>query len=163
MTVLEWSAVVITTAFVVLVAGLLIGMRTALLRVAAVQSSAAAMQQDVHSVTDQLSTLVEPAEQTIRSAHRQLQSVSRLFEAAGQIGGTIEHTTTAVNRVSSVLAQSAVRHAERAAEQRQIGEAFEWAELGMAAWQLWQTNRKRHGSSESVQQDEGHHKNEGSN
>ncbi|MFX3633833.1 MAG: DUF948 domain-containing protein [Candidatus Pristimantibacillus sp.] len=163
MTVLEWSAVVTAAAFVVLVAGLLIGVSIALRRISAVQSSAASMQQEVHTVANQVSTLVEPTEQTIRALHRQLQSASRLFEAAGQIGGTIEHTTSAVNRVSSVLSQSAVRHAERAAEQRQIGEAFEWAELGMAAWQLWQTNRKRHDGSEAVQQDEGHHKNEGSN
>ncbi|GGG55393.1 DUF948 domain-containing protein [Paenibacillus radicis (ex Gao et al. 2016)] len=162
MDVMEWSAAIAAAAFVVLAAGMLLGIKAALDRLKAVQASAETMMAHMQVTAARLTALADPAEQTILTAQQQLQSVNRLFEAAGQIGESIEHTTTAVNRVSSVLSQSAITHAERAAEQRQIGEAFEWAELGMAAWQLWQTNRKRHNGTESDHPGEERHKNEGS-
>lgn len=170
--VMTWSAAIAAAAFVVLVAGILLAMRSALGRLKQMQASAEAMQYDLQKLASELSGLVKPAEETIRAAHRQLQSANRLFEAAGQVGGAIAHTTSAVERVTSVLSESAALHAKRSATKRQVGEAFEWAELGMAAWQLWQTNRKAaspaedehvtvsESDSESMSRDEGHTKNE---
>ncbi|MFF2090439.1 DUF948 domain-containing protein [Paenibacillus sp. NPDC058174] len=162
MDVMEWSAAIAAAAFVILAGGLLLGIKAALDRLKAVQASAETMMAQMQVTAARLTALADPAEKTILTAQQQLQSVNRLFEAAGQIGESIEHTTSAVNRVSTALSQSAIRHAERAAEQRQLGEAFEWAELGMAAWQLWQTNRKRHNETGSDHQGEERHKNEGS-
>ncbi|CAM4060915.1 DUF948 domain-containing protein [Paenibacillus alkaliterrae] len=173
--VISWSAAIAAGAFVILAIGILIALRSALGRLAQMQASAAGMQQDLQKVTTELGGLVHEAEETIRAAHRQLQSASRLFEAAGQIGGAIAHTTSAVEHVTSVLSEAAELHAKRPATKRQTGEVLEWAELGMAAWQLWQTSRKAaapagdahepvSGSdSESRSRDEGHAKNEGSN
>lgn len=162
MTAIEWSALTAACAFIVLVSGLLLGMRAALARISAMQAAAEALQQDMRAVTASLKGLAAEAEQTIHTAHEQLQSANRLFDAARQIGDSIEFTTSAVKRVTGVLAQSAEHHAERAATKRHTLEAFEWAEVGMAAWQLWQTNRKRHNEADQAQKGEGYHKNEGS-
>lgn len=140
--VITWSAAIAAGAFVVMVVGILLAIRSALSRLAKVQASADVIQQDLHKLSLELSGLVQPAEETIRAAYRQLQAANSLFEAAGQVGGAIAHTTSAVERVTSVLSESAELHAKRHETKRQVGEALEWAELGMAAWQLWQTNRK---------------------
>ncbi|WP_028610282.1 DUF948 domain-containing protein [Paenibacillus harenae] len=172
--VMAWSAAIAAAAFVILTAGILLAVRSALGRLAEAQASAAAMQQDLHKLMKELSGLVRPAEDTIRAAHRQLQAVNSLFEAAGQVGGAIANTTSTVERVTAVLSESAEQHAKRAATKRQFGEALEWAELGMAAWQLWQTSRKAaatageahvpvsESDTESRSRDEGHAKKEGS-
>ncbi|MUT66895.1 hypothetical protein [Paenibacillus sp. NEAU-GSW1] len=154
MSVMEWSAAITTAVFVGLAIGLLLGMRSALKRLSALQAAAELALADAQAASLKLGALAEPAEQTLRTAQHQLQSAGKLFAAAGQIGDAVEHTTSAVSKVSSVLANSAVQHAERASKQRQIGEALEWAELGMAAWQLWQTNRKRHSAPYSEEQGE---------
>lgn len=146
--VMTWSAAIAAGAFVVLVTGILLVLRAALNRLGQVQAAAEAMQKDLHKLSLELSGLVQPAEDTIMAAHRQLESASKLFEAAGQIGGAIAHTTSAVERVTSVLSESAEHHAKRYETKRQVGDALEWAELGMAAWQLWQTSRKTAAPSE---------------
>ncbi|MOA11103.1 hypothetical protein D3C78_1310240 [compost metagenome] len=142
MVVIFWSAAITAGAFVILTAGILYALRSALGKLAQLQASAAAAQDDLHKLTTELSGLVKPAEDTIRAAHRQLQSAESLFTAAGQIGGAIAHTTSAIEQVTSVLSDAAEKHAKRASTKRQAGEAMEWAELGMTAWQLWQSSRR---------------------
>ncbi|QAY66443.1 hypothetical protein [Paenibacillus protaetiae] len=161
MTVMEWSAVIAAAAFVGLAAGLLIALRMLAVKMQAMLVLAGEAKQEVQQLAQQYARLVPPAEQALKSANRQLQSASRLFEAADQIGGAIEQSTRAVHRVSSVLSHQAAQHVERAAEKKQIGEAFEWMEIGMAAWQLWQSRRKtaeKNAGSEWQRTDEGHHK-----
>lgn len=166
-----WSAAAAAGAFVVLTAGILIAIRFMLTRLARLQASAEAVQRDMHRLSAELSGVLQPAEETIRTVHRQLQSLDGLFTAARQVGGTLEQTTAAMERVTAVLSLSAARHAERISEERQANEAMQWAELGMTAWQLWQNSRKQAASrktdnssfhSESRGCDEGHSKNEGS-
>lgn len=140
--VMTWIAGIAAGAFVILAAGILVALRSALSRLGQVQAEAEAMRQDLHKLSQEISGLIQPAEETIREAHRQLQAASKLFEAAGQVGGAIAHTTSAAERITSVLSESAEQHAKRYRTKRQVGEALEWAELGMAAWQLWQTSRK---------------------
>jgi Uncharacterized protein containing a divergent version of the methyl-accepting chemotaxis-like domain len=151
MTVMEWSALIAAIAFVILVAGLLIGVRTALVRLAKLQLSAEEMQADIRQASGKMGALADSAGQTVQTAHHQLQQANRLFEAVGQIGDTIGHTTTAIHQVSSVISQSAVKHAEKAAAERQASSMLEWMELGMAFWQQWQTNRKRYEPSNNGQ------------
>ncbi|OMF21331.1 hypothetical protein BK133_28545 [Paenibacillus sp. FSL H8-0548] len=140
--VMIWSAAIAAGAFVILVAGILLVLRSALFKLARVQVMAETMQEDLHKLSLELGGLIKPAEETIIAAHRQLQAASKLFEAAGQVGGAIAHTTSAAERISSLLSESAEQHAKRPETKRQVGEALEWAELGMTAWQLWQTSRK---------------------
>lgn len=140
--VITWSAAIAAGAFVVLVVGILLSLRSALNRLGQMQAAANSMQQDLHKLSLELEGLVQPAGETIRTMHRQLQAASKLFEAAGQVGGTIAHTTSAAERITSILSESAEHHSKRYETKRQVGEALEWAELGMTAWQLWQTSRK---------------------
>ncbi|MCM3627134.1 DUF948 domain-containing protein [Paenibacillus glycanilyticus] len=151
MTVMEWSALIAAITFVILAAGLLIGVRTALVRLAKLQLSAEAMQADLKQTSGKMGAFADSAQQTVQTAHHQLQQANRLFEAVGEIGDTIGHTTTAIHRVSSVISQSAVKHAESAAAERQASSMLEWMELGMAFWQQWQTNRKRYEPSNNGQ------------
>ncbi|KRE49672.1 DUF948 domain-containing protein [Paenibacillus sp. Soil522] len=148
--VLTWSAAIAAGAFVVLVVGILLSLRSALIRLGQVQTAAESMRQDLNKLSLELGGLVQPAEETIRVMHRQLQAASKLFEAAGQVGGAIANTTSAAQRITSVLSESAEKHAKRYDTKRQVGEALEWAELGMTAWQLWQTSRKAAASAEDT-------------
>lgn len=170
--IVSWSSAIAAAAFVVLTVGILTALRTALGKLSQLQASAAAMQQELLARSKELSVLMQQTEETMKTARRQFQAAGKLFEAAGQVGGAIAHTTSAVESISSVLSESAEYHAKRAAAKRQTVEALEWAELGMAAWQLWQTNRKAAAQDErdhepatgsgsaSGGRDEGHAKNE---
>ncbi|GMK45695.1 DUF948 domain-containing protein [Paenibacillus glycanilyticus] len=151
MTVMEWSALIAAITFVILAAGLLIGVRTALNRLSRLQLQAETMQEEIRQTSGKMGAFADTAQQTVNTAHLQLQQANRLFEAVGQIGDTIGHTTTAIHRVSSVISQSAVKHAESAAAERQASSMLEWMELGMAFWQQWQTNRKRYEPSNNGQ------------
>lgn len=161
MSVMEWIAAIAAAAFIALVIGALVGLRAAAAKAAALQSAMENMQREVQQLAQEYARLVKPAEQTILLAQKQLQSANGLFEAAAQMGGAIEHSVSAVHRVSSILSSEAKQHAERAAANKHIGEAYEWMELGMTAWQLWQTRRKNaEKSSEWRNPDKGHHKSE---
>lgn len=149
--VLTWSAAIAAGAFVILVAGILLALRSAIVKLSHVQASADVMQRDLQKLASEISGLIQPTEEAVRAAHCQLEALSKLFQAAGQVGGAIAHTTSAVEQVTSVLSESAELHAKRHETKRQVGEALEWAELGMAAWQLWQTNRKATTSAEDAQ------------
>ncbi|OUS77616.1 hypothetical protein B1748_07425 [Paenibacillus sp. MY03] len=139
---MEWIATVAVAAFVIWVAGTLLAVRALLGRMARVQASAEAVQEDMHRLSGEMSQVLLPTEQTMRSLQQSAESAERLFQAVGQVGGTIEHATSAVERVTGTLSQSAICHAERIAKQRELDAAVQWAELGLTAWQLWQTGRK---------------------
>ncbi|MFD1953474.1 hypothetical protein ACFSL6_04615 [Paenibacillus thailandensis] len=168
MSAIEWIAAAAAAAFVALAAGTLIALRRMTARAAALQASAESMQREIEQLAQEYKRLVPPAEQairtaeqTVRTAQKQLQSMNRLFESASHIGGAIEKSASAVHRVSSVLSSQAAEHIERAAANRRIGEAYEWMELGLTAWQLWQSRRKESpASSEWGHMDKGHHKSE---
>ncbi|MFF2481536.1 DUF948 domain-containing protein [Paenibacillus sp. NPDC058071] len=154
MSVVEWSAASAAVAFTVLTIGLLLFARAAMIKLAKVQSAADELSRRLQGSAERLERIAEPAEETIRTVNRQLHSVNRLFEAASHIGGTIEHASRAANEAAAVLAKSVSRHAERDSGQRRVEEALDWAELGMAAWQLWQTNRKRRNDADAAHPDE---------
>lgn len=137
----EWSAAIAAGAFVVFVAGALIGIRVLLVRLARAQASVEAIQADMHKLSAHISDVLKPLEDTVQTARRGLQSTESLFQAAGGIGSAVETTTAAVERVASVWSAAAIKHSEEIARKRQVGEAAEWAELGLTAWYLWQARR----------------------
>ncbi|WP_238190973.1 DUF948 domain-containing protein [Paenibacillus sp. L3-i20] len=138
----QWSAAVAAGAFVLLVTGGLLAIRSLLLRLAEVQKSAVAIQRDMHQLSAEIGAVLQTTHEAVRTVQRGLDSTDGLVQAVRQVGGTIEHTTSAVERVTSTLSGAAVKHAERIAQNRQVDEAVQWAELGLTAWQLWQTRRK---------------------
>ncbi|WP_143088414.1 DUF948 domain-containing protein [Paenibacillus algorifonticola] len=148
----EWAMIVIagcaiaaTLAFIGLVVGLLLGLRKGLIQLESLQTSADELRGQLQHTAAETVALMEPAKQSLLLVHQQLQNVQSLFTAAGQIGETIEQTTETVSRVSSMLSESAAQHMAKAETRNKAKEAMEWAELGMLAWQLWQTKRKHNG------------------
>ncbi|MDQ6421825.1 hypothetical protein RB620_20565 [Paenibacillus sp. LHD-117] len=138
---MEWIATAAAAAFVVWVAGTLLAARMLLARLARIQAAAESVRADVHRLSGELSQVLLPTEQTVRSVLQSVESAERLFQAAGQVGGTIESATSAVERVATTLSRSAISHAERIAHKREVDQAVQWAELGLTAWQLWQSGR----------------------
>jgi len=137
----EWSAVAAAAVFVVLVVGLLIGLRVFLRRLEQTQASIDAVKADIHKLTDETSAVLKPLEDTIRGIQRGVDAAEGLVQAVRHVGGTVVRTTSAVERVTTALSSSAVQHAERIARSKQLDEAAQWAELGLTAWQLWQSRR----------------------
>ncbi|RJE89770.1 DUF948 domain-containing protein [Paenibacillus sp. 1011MAR3C5] len=145
----EWSAVAAAAAFVVLVAGLLIGLRMMLRRLEQAQASVEAMQADLHRLSTEIGAVLQPVEQTARGVQRSLEAAGGLVQAVRQVSGTVERTSSAVERVATTLSASAVKHAERIATSRHLDEAAQWAELGLTAWQLWQSRSKADSNPDS--------------
>nr|WP_232242937.1 DUF948 domain-containing protein [Paenibacillus sp. GSMTC-2017] len=143
----EWSAVAAAGAFILLVAGVLFAIRSLLIRLSRVQSSAEAIQADMHLLSTEIESVLQTTHEAVRALQRGLESTEGLVQAVRQVGGTIQHTTSAVERVTSTLSASAVKHVEGIAEKRHIAEAVQWAELGLTAWQLWQARRKDNSDS----------------
>jgi len=149
----QWSAAIAAAAFIVMTAGMLAAVRIALIRLSQLQQAAEAMRQDIARLTSKAERLIEPAERTLRTANSGLESAQRLFQAARHIGGAIAHTTSAIETAASLLSKTARHHAERDDTKKKAQEAMEWAELGMAAWQLWQSNRKREDGASSLDEE----------
>ena len=138
---MEWSAALAAIAFSVLVAGVLIALRALLAKLARIQATADRLQEDVHRISGEVSSLLEPAKQSMRLVQKRLDATEGLFSAVKQAGGAIEHTVSSVERAASVLSQSAVQHAERIAQKKQGEAIVQWTELGLTAWQLWNSSK----------------------
>lgn len=137
----EWSAALAAAAFIVLTAGLLIGLRVFILRLERAQASIEAVQADIHRLSTEVTSVLQPLEETIRGVQRGLDAAEGLVQAVRHVSGTVERTTSAVERATTALSASAVKHAERFARSKQLDDAAQWAELGLTAWQLWQSRR----------------------
>jgi uncharacterized protein YoxC len=184
-----WSAAVAAGTFVVLALGILIALRAALAKLEKITQATVSMQRELNRQASELAGLVQEelsvrsselgslmqqSEETMRAVQHQLKSATALFEAAGQVGGAIRHTTSAAEHAAAILSSAASRHASRAETSRRAGEALDWAELGMTAWQMWQANRKAsakassddpaaaRSATEADCRDEGHANSEGS-
>jgi len=150
----EWSAAVAAAAFVILTAGVLIAARIMLIRLSRMEAAALQLQQELKQLTLQAGRVMVPAEQAIQTVNRQLNSVSGIFDAAAQIGGAVSHTTSAVEQLTSVMASAAEQHAKRPETMKKAGDILEWAELGMAAWTLWQSGRRQETADSSSEKKE---------
>lgn len=146
---IEWSIAAAAMSFVVLVAGILYAIRIGLKRLERMQASAEALQEELQQLSAQASSLLVPAEETIKTLKEGVQSAEGLFKAVKGAGHTIHQSTSALERVTSTLSDSAVRHAEQLAGKRQLDEAVQWAELGLTAWHLWQWGRKSEAKTDS--------------
>ncbi|WP_240941099.1 DUF948 domain-containing protein [Paenibacillus sp. HB172176] len=138
---MEWSATLAAVAFAVLVAGVLIALRALLAKLARIQATADRLQNDLHHISGEVSSLLQPAEQSIRIVQKRLDATEGLFSAVRQAGDSIEHTVSAVEKAASMLSTSAVKHAENIARKKQGEAIVQWTELGLTAWQLWNSSR----------------------
>lgn len=162
--IVTWSVAAASAAFIALAAGSLIFLRAMLHRISRMQAAAETMERELQALAADVRGAVVPAGQTFAAVKQQVERTAKLFEAVERFGDSANQVAGAVHRVSSVLADSAARHAERAAGQYReaIGNAMDWAELGLTAWQLLQSQRESAGMRSRVSQrrGEGHDKNE---
>ncbi|GFN30200.1 DUF948 domain-containing protein [Paenibacillus xylaniclasticus] len=137
--------VAVTVIFAALTAGLLIGLRTIVSRVVLIQLSSERLEQDVRALLIKLQKTSERADETLELISAQLRAVSGLFQAASLLGESVENASAAVNSMTAALSNKARQQAERIENKklRGLDEALDWAEVGMTAWQLWQSVRDK--------------------
>lgn|GEM_PF-647837 len=140
-----WCEVAATIVFAVLTVGLLIGLKKIISRIALIQQSSERLEQDVRALMKKLQGTSERADETLELVSNQLQSVSGLFQAASLFGESVENASAAVNSMTAALSNKARQQAERIENKklRGLDEALDWAEVGMTAWQLWQSVRDK--------------------
>lgn len=156
-----WLLAVIAASAVMLAAGILIWLRAADRKLARLLEAAQSVERSAQTAAVQLGELLQPAAAAVRTVGRGLDNAEKIFDAAGRLGEAAEETSAAICRMSAALNATAARHVERAGGKyrSQIADAMDWAEVGLAAWQFWQTKRRDSRSSACPRHDEGHDKN----
>ncbi|WP_127532528.1 DUF948 domain-containing protein [Paenibacillus kobensis] len=141
----EWCLIAATVIFAVLTAGLLIGLKNIVSRIVLMQQSSQRLELDVRTLMVKLQGTTERADKTLALVSDQLKAVSGLFQAASLFGESVENASAAVNSMTAALSNKARQQAERIENKklRGLDEALDWAEVGMTAWQLWQSVRDK--------------------
>ncbi|MBP3961469.1 MULTISPECIES: hypothetical protein [Paenibacillus] len=143
---LEGAAV---AAFVALVIGILLWLRSADRKLGKLIQTAEAMEQYTQHAAAQVTALMDPVTATVRTVQKQLDGMSKVAEATKRIGDAANQLSFTVNRVSTDLNETVERHAAKSGEKVKHGitEALDWAEVSYAVWQFWQNKRKDSRSS----------------
>ncbi|MBD3919594.1 DUF948 domain-containing protein [Paenibacillus sp. PR3] len=154
-----------TVVFVILTIGLLIGLRVLIIRLRQMQQAGERLEQEMHLLMRKLQGTTERAEIALDLVSTQLKAVNGLFQAASVLGESVENASAAVNAMTAAMANKARQQAERIENKRMKGldEALDWAEVGMTAWQLWQSVRDKVVKKPACSgEDDGHANNGGS-
>ncbi|TYP73916.1 DUF948 domain-containing protein [Paenibacillus methanolicus] len=153
-----WFQACIAIAFVVLVAGVLLWLRSADRKLGRLVESAKAIERSAAEITVKAGGVADPAAEAIRAVHRQIDSAARLFEAARIIGDSADQAAAAVRKMTGVFTDHAASQVERGGGKykHQIKEALDWAEVGYAAWQFVQSKRSEERSSACYPGEFGH-------
>ncbi|MWC28879.1 DUF948 domain-containing protein [Paenibacillus sp. MMS18-CY102] len=140
-----WCAVAATVVFIVLAIGLLIGLRAVVYRLALMQQSTEKLERDMRTLMLKLQGTTDRMDDTLGLVSAQLRAMSGLFQAASLMGESVENASAAMNAMTAALSNKARQQAERIENKRLKGldEALDWAEVGMTAWQLWQSVRDK--------------------
>ncbi|WP_165822378.1 DUF948 domain-containing protein [Paenibacillus montanisoli] len=151
---LEFAAV---AAFVVLVGGILLWLRSTDRKLAKLLQTAEAMERHAKQTADQVCELLVPATATVRTVQKQMEGLSKLAEATKRIGDAANQLSITVNRLSEELNDTVERHAAKSGPKVKHGitEALDWAEVGYAVWQFWQSKRKENRTSACSGYDQG--------
>ncbi|SEM65112.1 DUF948 domain-containing protein [Paenibacillus sp. OV219] len=139
-----WLEAIAVAAFVALVAGILLWLRSADRKLAKLLMAAEAMERHAAVAKEQVCELLDPMTATMRNVQKQLEGVSRLTDATRRIGDSASQLSLTVSRLTAELNDTVERHAAKSGDKlrHQITDAMDWAEVGYAVWQLWQTKRK---------------------
>jgi len=154
-----------TIVFVILTIGLLIGLRVLIIRLRQIQQAGERLEQEMLLLMRKLQGTTERAEVALDLVSNQLKAVNGLFQAASVLGESVENASAAVNAMTAAMANKARQQAERIENKRMKGldEALDWAEVGMTAWQLWQSIRDKVVKKPACSgEDDGHDNNGGS-
>ncbi|BBH19099.1 hypothetical protein Back11_04440 [Paenibacillus baekrokdamisoli] len=153
-----WMQAVFVAAFVTLVVGVLLWLRSADRKLAQLVQSAQTMELHARAAAIQVGDLVQSTEATMQTVQSQLEGVTKLMEATKRIGSAAEQASSTVSRLANAWSETAEQHISKAGGKykHQIANALDWAEIGCTAWQFWQTKRKENASPVCSKHDEGH-------
>ncbi|MBW7476153.1 hypothetical protein K0T92_15525 [Paenibacillus oenotherae] len=153
-----WLEAALVAGFILLVAGILIWLRAADRKLALLLEAAQSMERSVGTTAAQVCEFVQPATESARIVQRQLDQTARIFDAARRVGDAAADASDTLCRMTELLNETASRHVEQAGGKyrHRIADAMDWAEVGLAAWQFWQSKRRDSHSSACSRHDEGH-------
>ncbi|GGD54220.1 DUF948 domain-containing protein [Paenibacillus nasutitermitis] len=144
-----WLTAASVAAFVMLVLGVLLWLRSVDRKLVQLIKAAEAMERHAGAAAAQTCELMEAASKTLKTVQRQLDDASGMLKSVQRIGETVDHTTRAISALSGVLSETTERYVAKSGGkyQRHLSEALDWAEVGYTAWQFWQTKRKENRNS----------------
>jgi len=144
-----WLTAASVAAFVMLVLGVLLWLRSVDRKLVQLVSAAEAMERHAGATAAQTCELMEAASETVKSVQRQLDGASGMLKSLRRIGETADQTTKTISALSGALSETTERYVAKSGGkyQRHLNEALDWAEVGYTAWQFWQTKRKENRDS----------------
>ena len=147
----EWSAVAAAAAML-LMAGAMFGMMTAVRRVLfRTEETLGKLEREVLLLSQNASAVLDQTSASLSSLKTQLaagESIAvHLNEAAASAAAAAEEVHSITRRAS----ETAIEHLERARldNERTIGEVFRWMDAGMTVWHAWQRRAPKSGGGQS--------------
>ncbi|WP_219838029.1 DUF948 domain-containing protein [Paenibacillus sp. R14(2021)] len=153
-----WFEGAAAAAFVVLVIGILGWLRAMDRRMGKLMQLAESLERRAETAAAQVSDLLDPATETVRTVQKQLESFAKWTEATQRIGESANQLSFAVNRVAGELTDTVDRYSKTSGDKVKHGitDALGWAEVGYAVWQFWKDKRKDSHETASSDYQPGH-------
>lgn len=147
-----WFEGAAAVAFVALVAGVLIWLRSVDKRMGKLMQLAESLERRAEVAVAQVSDLLDPVTETVKTVQKSLDGISKLTEATKRIGESANQFSFTVNRISSELNDTVDRYANKSGDKakRSIADAMGWAEVGYAVWHFWKDKRKQDDEVETL-------------
>jgi uncharacterized protein YoxC len=139
-----WFEGAAAVAFIVLVVGVLLWLRSVDKRMGKLMQLAESLERRAEVAVAQVSDLLDPVTETMKTVQKSVDGISKLTEATKRIGESANQFSFTVNRISSELNDTVDRYARTSGEKVKhgISDALGWAEVGYAVWHFWQDKRK---------------------
>ncbi|NBD25857.1 DUF948 domain-containing protein [Paenibacillus glycinis] len=147
-----WFEGAAAAAFVVLVVGVLMWLRSVDKRMEKLMQLAESLERRAEVAVAQVSDLLDPVTETARTVQKSVDGIAKLTEATKRIGESANQFSFTVNRISSELNDTVEQFASKSGDKakRGIADAMGWAEVGYAVWHFWKDKRKEEAAAESL-------------
>ncbi|MBM7563837.1 DUF948 domain-containing protein [Paenibacillus sacheonensis] len=147
-----WFEGAAAVAFVALVVGVLLWLRSVDRRMGKLMQLAESLERRAEVAVAQVSDLLDPVTETVRTVQKSMDGITKLTEATKRIGESANQFSFTVNRISSELNDTVNRVASKSGDKakRNIADAMGWAEVGYAVWHFWKDKRKEDTAAEAL-------------
>lgn len=147
-----WFEGAAAVAFVALVVGVLLWLRSVDRRMGKLMQLAESLERRAEVAVAQVSDLLDPVTETVRTVQKSMDGITKLTEATKRIGESANQFSFTVNRISSELSDTVDRVASKSGDKakRNIADAMGWAEVGYAVWHFWKDKRKEDTVAEAL-------------
>ncbi|MBO7746076.1 DUF948 domain-containing protein [Paenibacillus sp. MWE-103] len=147
-----WFEGAAAVAFVALVVGILLWLRSLDKRIGKMMQLAESLERRTEVAVAQVSDLLDPVTDTVRTVQKSVDGITKLTEATKRIGESANQLSFTVNRISSELNDAVDRYASKSGDKakRGIADAMNWAEVGYAVYHFWKDKRKEDTAAERV-------------